>query len=336
MDGDVVDSVSQRDRAARQADRFAAFLISVLVSGSSFLVSAVGIGLFPWDLSSAIFTALIVAAFAVALSLGVISYRRFNQWLRRHNPRIAFGVVIAGGIVTASIVVAFGELVFLRERVGSNTSHSVKPSESPIEQPALQIPLFPWPPPRASSESSIKLKAHAQPFKHLSDIDAALTVALDYAGYEERSYFSVPQGFALVTRLEQTLADGRPMEGEERWAVEPNRSPGPFSIESYLQRLLLSASPGYFRILVFVVTPVPFSQADAVVDRDAAMSWLGKGFNRLPESVGGIECSATTTYLFTALVYEFEATNSSSRIRLPGRLTARTHLQKAALLQGLE
>jgi hypothetical protein len=215
------------------------------------------------------------------------------------------------------------------------------PSPSPAPAPPASsagpgqtLRLLPWPPPRASSQSVLKIRLPGSGPKSLGDVDAVLQTALDGAGYDERSYLGVPRGFALVTRLEQTSEDGRPFEGAARWATEVRRRAERFSVESYLRQLMLSGRTGYFRVLVFIVTPVAFSQAPEPPTRERAIEFVTMGANRLPAEVASLEYSSD--YTCTALVYEFEQVNASAAIRLPGRLTARMHLASASLLRSLE
>jgi len=210
----------------------------------------------------------------------------------------------------------------------------VPPPTIPGVEPGQTLRLLPWPPPRASSQSVLKIRLPGSGPKSLGDVDAVLQTALDGAGYDERSYLGVPRGFALVTRLEQTSEDGRPFEGAERWATEVRRRAERFSIESYLRQLMLSGRTGYFRVLVFIVTPVAFSQAPEPPTRERAIEFATMGANRLPADVAALDYSSD--YACTALVYEFEQINASAAIRLPGRLTARMHLASASLLGALE
>jgi hypothetical protein len=215
-----------------------------------------------------------------------------------------------------------------------------RPQPAPVPAPTLPgvepgqtLRLLPWPPPRASSQSVLRIKVSGSSPK-LGDVDAVLKAALDGAGYDERSYLGVPRGFAIVTRLEQTSEDGRPLGGTERWATEVRRRAERFSVESYLRQLMLSGRTGYFRVLVFVVTPLAFSQAAEPPTRERAIEFVTMGANRLPADVAAVEYSSD--YTCTALVYEFEQVNASAAIRLPGRLTARMHLASASLLGALE
>ena len=87
----------------------------------------------------------------------------------------------------------------------------------------------------------------------------------------------------MVTRLEQYEEDGTSKVPPDRWSVDvlPLRT---FSLSDYI-RALFQANPGYYRIIIFVVTPVPFVESSATVSRDEAMEWLRTGLNKLPASL---------------------------------------------------
>jgi hypothetical protein len=162
------------------------------------------------------------------------------------------------------------------------------------------------------------------------DVEQKLRLALDTNGYTEVSYFAVPGGFAMVTRLEQYEEDGTSKVPPDRWSVDvlPLRT---FSLSDYI-RALFQANPGYYRIIIFVVTPVPFVESSATVSRDEAMEWLRTGLNKLPASLG--ESPYTTQHTCTALVYEYMQATRGQEVKQtrPGHLSATDHLMKAKLL----
>jgi hypothetical protein len=208
---------------------------------------------------------------------------------------------------------------------GSQTTDvMVLPSEEPI-------PQFPWPPPRASATAALSCARIAQgPGQHnLADIDTRLSEALESNGYTEKSYFSVPAGFAMVTRIEQTEEDGTSKAPPVRWSVDVGALQE-FSLNAYL-RALFKANPGFYRLIVFVVTSKPFAQKKTGVERDEAMSWLAEGANTLPSSIGNLPL--TGRHSCTALIYEFEqpGAGKAAALKQPGRLPGRTHLEKAKL-----
>jgi hypothetical protein len=199
-----------------------------------------------------------------------------------------------------------------------------------------EIPMFPWPPPIASATADVPRRffsSRPDDILRLRNVKTALHDALESCGYFEKSYYRVKYGFAMVTRLEQINYDGTAKEPPERWAVEVQRL-RKFSLKAYL-KALFSANPGYYRIIVFVVTK-PFKQSDEEVSREEAMDWLWGGLNELPVSIGWLEYSAEHTC--TALIYEFEQSNPGEPVELkePGNLQGRTHLVKANLWQALE
>ncbi|MGB2863641.1 MAG: hypothetical protein WBC05_09985, partial [Sedimentisphaerales bacterium] len=144
----------------------------------------------------------------------------------------------------------------------------------PPDVPRGEFPKFPWPPPQASAMANLPNEFFRIPdvnLVRLRDVDNRLSRALDIAGYVEKSYYAAPDGFALVARLEQINPDGTPKSGSDRWAVEV-RPLHRFSLSGYL-RALFKSDPGYFRIIVFIVTPHPFDKSDEQVSIDDAIEW---------------------------------------------------------------
>jgi len=200
-----------------------------------------------------------------------------------------------------------------------------------------EVPQFPWPPPRASAMALVPrsfLTAPSGPPGLLADVSARVLSALDQCGYSEHSFYAVPDGFALVTQLEQINRDGTPKQAPARWAadVPPLRS---FSLSDYL-KALFTANPGHYRILVFVVTSHPFSQAEASVGREEAERWLASGLNQLPDAIGKLPFSEAVAC--TALVYEFEQPEAGKEpvILIPSDLTGTDHLAKSRLWDALK
>ena len=176
---------------------------------------------------------------------------------------------------------------------------------------------------------------HDPPYPPLFlDIDTVLHLALESNGYFESSYYAVPDGFALVTRLEQIELDGSSKPDPPRWSVDPFATKGDgFSVLAYV-RALFTAAPGYYRVIVFVVTPVPFGQSARTVTRSEALGWLRDGVRWLPERIA--EQPYTRETRCSALIYEFECrTNASARLLLPSRLSSRAHLVKSGIWRRL-
>lgn len=195
---------------------------------------------------------------------------------------------------------------------------------------------FPWPPPLASATELIprKLLQEKSKLMQLIDVDYKLTEAIKQNGYYESSYYVVPQGFTLVTRMEQIGSDGAPKQGPQRWALTPQLLTE-FSLAAYL-RALLFASPGYYRVIVFIVTPVPLTQSSSGPSPAEVIEWLSSGYNRLPDYIGKLKFSRA--YTCTALIYEFERASESDepRFRQPGRIPGHDHLVKAGIWASLQ
>lgn len=222
-----------------------------------------------------------------------------------------------------------------RETAAAPSPPPPPPSPVAAEPAPAAIPEFPWPPPRASA--TVVLPAaflrSAGAVLHFGDVDHTLTSALDSCGYFDRSYYAVPDGFAIVTRLEQMQADGASKAPPERWALE-FKPLERFSLESYL-RALFTANPGFYRIIVFVVTSQSFSQSPTGVTRDEALKWLQGGLDRLPAELAGREL--TDRYACTALIYQFEqpASGEGAKLDVPSDLPGRIHLERAKLWEAL-
>jgi hypothetical protein len=202
---------------------------------------------------------------------------------------------------------------------------------SPEETATPALPEFPWPPPEPSTMAVVPLRllADRDAQSTLSDIDVALSEALDATGYYEKAYFTVPDGFALVTRLEQIEADGRPKPLPDRWSVklEPLKR---FTLAAYLQALF-GARAGHYRLIVFVVTDVPIAAKSAPVSEAKAQAWLNEGGDALPAPVASQALPEGAKV--TALVYQFRqpGQNEQAVQLLRDALPARIHLEKALL-----
>jgi hypothetical protein len=190
-----------------------------------------------------------------------------------------------------------------------------------------------WPPPKASAWSDVPrdfLQKRQKEVK-LLETAAVLEGALEKAGYSERSYYPIPQGFALVSRVEQIKTDGTPQPPSLRWSF---KSPKNFSISSYLQALF-QGQPGLYRSLLFIVTTNPVLQSSELATFKVSLDWAWSGGSRLPVSTGALPF--TTEYRCTAFVYEFERASpeSDAIVRVPGLLSGRMHLERSGLWQAL-
>jgi hypothetical protein len=198
------------------------------------------------------------------------------------------------------------------------------------------IPNFPWPPPNASAFTKIPSSIFSNRNAKISLMDVAdkLEAALDHTGYSQKKYYQIPDGFALVSQLEQFNPDGTSKELPDRWAAE-FRPPKIFSLKSYI-KAIFTANPGQYRIVAFIVTSTPFEESEETVTREEAVKWLDTGMIVLPQSIG--EQPYTDEYYCTALIYEFELPGKGKKavFKKSSELTGRIHLKKSNLWAALE
>jgi hypothetical protein len=194
------------------------------------------------------------------------------------------------------------------------------------------LPAFPWPPPRYSAFATLD-RAWIAPGESptLATVALRLERAFDAAGYGERSYFWIPGGFALVSRLEQIRADATPVAPPGRWAVDAQVVHDGFI--DYV-RALFNAPPGFYRLIVFAATDQDFAASPRAPSSSEAQNWVSSGALRLPDSVGIQPYSAR--HYTTALIYEFERRGDRpAQVITPSSSPGRVHLEKAGLWQAL-
>jgi len=191
---------------------------------------------------------------------------------------------------------------------------------------------FPWPPPQFSCESVIDRAPFAQA-KQLKDVDLLLSKALESLHYGDKTYYLIPGGFALVSRIEQIDKKGDALPPPDRWSVE-TASMQQFSWREYIRRLFFT-TPGYFRIIVFAVTDSSFAAKGQSISRDSAMSWLSRGLNKLQSQTADIPFTSATAC--TALIYEFKKPESGEPILdVPGMLTGSDHMNHSNIPDALQ
>lgn len=178
-----------------------------------------------------------------------------------------------------------------------------------------------WPPPQCSTLKVLDKRFFASA-QTLSDVNDILISALDAATYDDSRYYYAPNGFVLITRIEQTDGEGRPLPGKARWSIKVPT--GVKSLASYLKALFIPPS-GHFRIIAFAVTDMPIAHFRTAPSEAEALKWLDLGADALSPKVGALPYGPN--YHCTALIYEFEGANSGAGDPVvPGNLSARQHL----------
>jgi hypothetical protein len=185
-----------------------------------------------------------------------------------------------------------------------NPTNSPKEDSNPPNSPGdlKLMPSFPFPPPKASA-GYILDKEYFEYVPNLFEVSKILDNTLKACGYLERSYYKIPEGFALVTRIEKINLDASPCPIPERWNAPHSEDYDDFSIKDYF-RSLFKAEVGKYRIIVFLVTSIPFSQTESQMSISDAEKYLKKGYNSLPIEFRLIRF--TNDYDCTALIYEFD------------------------------
>jgi hypothetical protein len=165
----------------------------------------------------------------------------------------------------------------------------------------------------------------------LGKVDEQLRLALDKRGYAQRSYFSVKNGYAIMTQMEQyNQGDATSRNDRTRWLEHPARD-NFSSIMDYFTSVLMP-NKGYFRLFVFVVTDNAFKSKDEHVSKNEAAAWLSQGANRLPKVLA--DMPYTEGYNVSVLVYEFEVPESNRKAKQvcpTPKFDARTHFMRAGI-----
>jgi hypothetical protein len=198
-----------------------------------------------------------------------------------------------------------------------------------------EIPAFPWPPPDASARVKVDRNLLAIPGAQitLGQVADRLERAFDQAGYGETGWYRVPEGFALASRLEQINPDGTCKPEGERWKSKAY-TPPIGSLGEYIKALFIPQK-GHFRLIVFVVTSLPFDQTTPGPSREEALEWVDRGASALPSPIRSQRF--TPDHQCTALIYEFlqRATEHPAELVDPSSISGLEHLKRARLMAAL-
>jgi hypothetical protein len=204
----------------------------------------------------------------------------------------------------------------------STKKSKIKPSNS---NEAYVMPSFPFPPPKASASHTFEENLFAKA-ENLYEVSELIEGALKKSGYFEKSYYKIPEGFALVTRMEKMKPDGSPAAAEERWNINHKSTGSSFDLMSYFKSLFF-AKDGHYRIIVFLITPENLRQSEEKMTMDQAKQYLTKGYNRLPRSFKNIPF--TQEYSCSALIYEWYKVEHEDPVFMePSKFLGQYHLAK--------
>lgn len=196
------------------------------------------------------------------------------------------------------------------------------------------IPVYPvWPPESPTWQFSLEPIIGSRTGMSLGDAGNRLQRAFGQAGYLEHSYYAVPGGFAIVTRIEQMDDDGDRLEGSERYELPGTRARD--SLSSLLYSLFVNAPPGYYRYIVVVVSVRPFATRNRLLDDEEALRRLRSGANSLSSIYSRVPFS--DDYNVDALIYEFRWDGADGEVRMlePGRVSPQNHLTRTGLARAI-
>lgn len=208
-------------------------------------------------------------------------------------------------------------------------THASTPAPAPASASDSKLPEFPWPPPRPSTRAEIPdrfLRARAG-VTSLAQVADHLWKTLDRRGYDDLSWYAIPGGFALVTRLEQIDSKGRPI-GKYRWSDEPHPS---FELGEIF-RFLLAVPEGTYRIVAFIATNQNFDTKAPPPSEREANAWLNGPIKLSPAIRRQLYTDEHHTYV---LIYQFRKRRRETARSIPSTLSAVNHLQAAGIWEGL-
>jgi len=230
---------------------------------------------------------------------------------------------LMGGVFSAS------------ESVGAAVGGVISEAPEQVAPWIQAVPGLSWPLPAPSARLVLPRETGAwaqQRRLKVGDIAARVQGALTAAGYSETSFYNVPDGFVIVTRLEQIDRHGKAKSGSERWNVE-----APGQDESFFLKVLkgmVGATSGNYRLFVFVVSTDDRGPTISEPSYGDAKLWFLRGSTALSADIASRP--VTAGHRMSVLVYEFESiTKQKVLARVPGLLTCEDHLVKAGLWQGL-
>ncbi|MDO9600601.1 MAG: hypothetical protein Q7J47_23010 [Azoarcus sp.] len=241
----------------------------------------------------------------------------------------------AGTVSGAGLGALFGIVSGIYGAKQGAVAGGVAEAASEIARWTQDVPGLTWPLPAPSARMALPRDtgawAQGRGLK-VGDIATQVQAAMTGAGYAERSFYRVPDGFVLVTRLEQIERDGTPKRGAERWNVG-----APSLEESFFLKVLrgmVGATSGNYRLFVFVVSTEDHAPTAVEPLYADAQVWFLRGSAGLASDTA--QQPITARHRMSVLVYEFEATRRNKvMVRAPGLLTCEAHLDKAGLWTGL-
>lgn len=187
---------------------------------------------------------------------------------------------------------------------------------------------FPIPYPKPSS-NYVFPKAIVRKARNMAEMDSILINSLDKVGYSNFSYYKIPNGYAMVTSIENIDHNAFPVPSPGRWGVK-STSIQVFSIGDYL-RALFNANKGYYRSIVFLVTNKHLNHDGVVPTPNQIDTLVDSGSTTLPHEAKYF--SLDDSYRLEALIYEFEKPEyGNAKLIVPCSHSGKSHLERALIL----
>lgn len=146
--------------------------------------------------------------------------------------------------------------------------------------------------------------------------------------YQDVGYYAIPNGFVVVTKVEEINDDATSVNSSDRF------SEGHYDNIGFLD--FIAPRKGYFRIFAFLVTDIPFNATHTRVTANNALEWIRLAANILPDAIRNKPF--TPGYNCTVIVYEFKSEEANTPLSplLSPRFSAQVHLQKSHIAESLQ
>lgn len=233
-----------------------------------------------------------------------------NPW--EHQGLIACTMTEAQ--VEAEVKIYFGSaLDFLHPPGMTLTSGSIP-----------RLPSFPWPPPAGYKDILVPFNLFKpESVTTLGGIYNSITAALNSSdhNFEYGLFGGVPNGFALLARMEHVEEDGTPLPGKARWTTMGSSNAGLLSLfdDIWFEK------PGYFRVIAFIVT----DDLNRTPNPNSVLLDVSGGSRLMPRDFGK---TAITSQQIIALVYTLQRKDKGKfTVWSNGISSAQVHLEKAGV-----
>ena len=187
---------------------------------------------------------------------------------------------------------------------------------------------LPWPPPQPSSSINIPMTLFPGA-KTIGDIVKKAGSVLDSTNYEY-SFLYVPDGCAIITRVERINEDATSAEQLNRYVINDIELRHKWSFREILSGKF-TAPAGFFRVIVLIITDVPYNETGERITLSRTLELLRIGLNYLPRPIYAINLNDDTH--ITALIYEFRSTGFQDTVHFvsPGSIPPSVHIERAKL-----